>query len=108
MTASTLLPYLVTRMANKYRNSLHCTDVGPNAGLSAINHFSLSKPVKALDYPIMKQANLWAHCGQVESSSTTYMLKESATFEDYIRQGESWSHYIDRKIYGKSILLYKC
>jgi len=34
-----------------------------------------------------------------------HIVVPNATFEDYIRQGERWSHYIDkkRKIHGGSI-----
>ena len=54
-TVSTLLSYLIGAAANEWKSLRHSADVGPSAGLVSVDHSSLSKHMKALDYAIIKQ-----------------------------------------------------
>src|SRR3954467_6960817 len=54
-TVSTLISYLVTAAANEWKSLRHSADVGPSAGLVSVDHSSLSKHMKALDYAIIKR-----------------------------------------------------
>ena len=53
-TVSTLISYLVTAAANEWKSLRHSADVGPSVGLISVDHSSLSKHMKSLDYEIMK------------------------------------------------------
>lgn len=54
-TVSTLLSYLVSAAAHEWKSLRHCADVGASVGLVSIDHSSLSKHLKALNYEIMKR-----------------------------------------------------
>lgn len=53
-TISTLISYLVSSAANEWKSLRHAADVGASFGLVSVDHSSLSKHMKALDYAIMK------------------------------------------------------
>nr|WP_146553664.1 IS4 family transposase [Rummeliibacillus sp. SL167] len=54
-TVSTLLSYLVAAAANEWKSLRHSADVGASFGLVSVDHSSLSKHMKALDYAIIKR-----------------------------------------------------
>ena len=54
-TVSTLISYLINAAANEWKSLRHSADVGPSVGLVSVDHSSLSKHMKALDYAIIKQ-----------------------------------------------------
>lgn len=54
-TARTLISYLVTAAANEWKSLRHSADVGPSVGLISVDHSSLSKHMKSLDYAIIKR-----------------------------------------------------
>jgi len=54
-TVSTLISYLVTAAANEWKSLRHSADVGPSAGLVSVDHSSLSKRMKAIDFVIIKR-----------------------------------------------------
>ena len=54
-TVSTLISYLVSAATNEWKSLRHAADVGPSSGLISVDHSSLSKHMKGLDYAIMKR-----------------------------------------------------
>ena len=54
-TVSTLISYLTCAAADEWKNLCHSADVSPSVGLISVDHFSLSKHMKALDYAIIKR-----------------------------------------------------
>ncbi len=54
-TVSLLISYLIHAEANEWKSQQYAADVGRSAGLATLDHSSLSKHTKALDYAIMKQ-----------------------------------------------------
>ena len=54
-TVSTLISYLVSAATNEWKSLRHAADVGPSSGLVSVDHSSLSKHMKAMDYAIMKR-----------------------------------------------------
>ncbi|WEZ06598.1 IS4 family transposase [Priestia flexa] len=54
-TVSTLICYLIGAATNQWKSLRHAADVGPSVGLVSIDHSSLSKHMKALNYAIMKR-----------------------------------------------------
>jgi hypothetical protein len=54
-TVSTLISYLIGAATNEWKSLRHAADVGPRAGLVSVDHSSLSKHMKAMDYAIMKR-----------------------------------------------------
>ena len=54
-TVSTLISYLTSAAINEWKSLRHSADVGPSSGLVSVDHSSLSKHLKALDYGIMKR-----------------------------------------------------
>ncbi|MED4292705.1 IS4 family transposase [Priestia megaterium] len=54
-TVSTLISYLIGAATNEWKSLRHAADVGPSFGLISIDHSSLSKHMKALNYAIMKR-----------------------------------------------------
>ncbi|AQQ55466.1 IS4 family transposase [Planococcus lenghuensis] len=54
-TVGTVISYLAGAAANEWKSLRHAADVGPGSGLVAVDHSSLSKHLKALDYAIMKR-----------------------------------------------------
>ena len=56
LTVGKLIEYLVTAAASQWKGYRHCGDVGASAGLVDIDHSTLSKKMKELDYQLMKQA----------------------------------------------------
>lgn len=53
--AFVLLSYLIHAAANEWKSLRHTADVGASIGLISVDHSSLSKHLKALDYAIMKR-----------------------------------------------------
>ena len=56
LTVGKLIEYLVTAAASEWKGYRHCGDVGTSAGLVDIDHSTLSKKMKNLDYGLMKKA----------------------------------------------------
>ena len=56
LTVGKLIEYLVTAAASEWKGYRHCGDVGTSAGLVDIDHSTISKKMKKLDYRLMKQA----------------------------------------------------
>lgn len=54
-TVSTLLSYLISAATNEWKSLRHAADVGPSTGLVSVDHSSLSKHMKVMDYAIMKR-----------------------------------------------------
>lgn len=54
-TISTLISYLIGAAANEWKSFRHAADVGPSAGLVSVDHSSLSKHMKTLNYAIVKR-----------------------------------------------------
>lgn len=54
-TVSTLISYLVGAAAHEWKSLRHVADVAPSMGLLSVDHSSLSKRLKDLDYHIMKR-----------------------------------------------------
>ncbi|MEH7153118.1 IS4 family transposase [Bacillus thuringiensis] len=54
-TVSTVISYLISAATNEWKSLRHAADVGPSVGLISVDHSSLSKHMKALDYAIMKR-----------------------------------------------------
>lgn len=54
-TVSTLISYLIGAATNEWKSLRQAADVGPSTGLVSVDHSSLSKHLKALDYGIMKR-----------------------------------------------------
>lgn len=54
-TVSTLISYLIGAATNEWKSLRHAADVGASNGLVSVNHSSLSKHLKALDYGITKR-----------------------------------------------------
>ena len=54
-TVSTLISYLISAAANEWKSLRHAADVGPSSGLVSVDHSSLSKHMKAMDYAIIKR-----------------------------------------------------
>ncbi|MGN4752459.1 IS4 family transposase [Bacillus cereus] len=54
-TVSTVISYLISAATNEWKSLHHAADVGPSVGLISVDHSSLSKHMKALDYAIMKR-----------------------------------------------------
>ncbi|MBE1556558.1 hypothetical protein H4683_003683 [Filibacter limicola] len=54
-TVSTVISYLISAATNEWKSLRHAADVGPSIGLVNVDHSSLSKHMKALDYAIMKR-----------------------------------------------------
>jgi hypothetical protein len=54
-TVSTLISYLIGAATNEWKSLRHAADVGPSTGLISVDHSSLSKHLKTLDYGIMKR-----------------------------------------------------
>ena len=54
-TVSTLISYLVSAATNEWKSLRHAADVGPSSGLVSVDHSSLSKHMKVMDYAIMKR-----------------------------------------------------
>jgi len=50
-----LISYLIGAAKNEWKSLRHAADVGPSNGLVSVNHSSLSKYLKALDYGIIKR-----------------------------------------------------
>lgn len=50
-----LLSYLIHAAANEWKSLRHAADVGTSVGLVSIEHSSLSKHMKALDYAMIKR-----------------------------------------------------
>lgn len=54
-TVSTLISYLIGAATNEWKSLRYAADVGPSTGLVSVDHSSLSKHLKALDYGIIKR-----------------------------------------------------
>lgn len=54
-TVFTLISYLVSSAANEWKSLRHAADVGASFGLVSVDHSSLSKHMKSLDYAIIKR-----------------------------------------------------
>jgi Transposase DDE domain len=54
-TVSTLISYLTYAAANEWKSLRHAADVGESAGLVSVDHSSLSKHLKSLNYGIIKR-----------------------------------------------------
>lgn len=54
-TVSTVISYLISAATNEWKSLRHAADVGPSIGLVSVDHSSLSKHMKTLDYAIMKR-----------------------------------------------------
>lgn len=54
-TVSTLVSYLISAAANEWKSLRHAADVANKFGLVSVDHSSLSKHMKALDYAIIKR-----------------------------------------------------
>lgn len=54
-TVSTVISYLISAATNEWKSLRHAADVGPSIGLISVDHSSLSKHMKTLDYAIMKR-----------------------------------------------------
>ena len=54
-TVPILISYLIGAATNEWKSLRHAADVGPSNGLVSVNHSSLSKYLKALDYGIIKR-----------------------------------------------------
>ncbi|MGE7092471.1 IS4 family transposase [Lysinibacillus sp. NPDC048646] len=54
-TVSTLISYLVGAATHEWKSLRHAADVAPSVGLDSVDHSSLSKRFKDLDYHIMKR-----------------------------------------------------
>ena len=54
-TVSTLISYLISAATNEWKSLRHAADVGPSSGLVSVDHSSLSKHMKAMDYAIIKR-----------------------------------------------------
>lgn len=54
-TVSTLLKYLIGAATNEWKSLRHAADVGSSNGLVSIDHSSLSKHLKTLNYGIIKR-----------------------------------------------------
>jgi len=54
-TVPILISYLIGAATNEWKSLRHAADVGPSNGLVSVNHSSLSKHLKALDYGIIKR-----------------------------------------------------
>lgn len=50
-----LISYLIQAAANAWKSLRHAADVGASLGLAKLEHSSLSKHLKSLDYKIMKR-----------------------------------------------------
>lgn len=55
LTAGKLIEYLVTAAASEWKGYRYCGDVGTSAGLVDVDHSTLSKKMKELDYQLMKE-----------------------------------------------------
>lgn len=56
LTVGKLIEYLVTAAASEWKGYRHCGDVGTSAGLVDVDHSTISKKMKELDYRLMKKA----------------------------------------------------
>lgn len=54
-TVSTLISYLIGAATNEWKSLRHAADVDPSTGLVSVDHSSLSKHLKALNYGIIKR-----------------------------------------------------
>lgn len=54
-TVSTVISYLISAATNEWKSLRHAADTGPSAGLIPVDHSSLSKHMKSLDYAIIKR-----------------------------------------------------
>lgn len=54
-TINVILSYLIHSAANEWKSLRHAADVGRSLGLTAVDHSSLSKHLKRLDYAIVKR-----------------------------------------------------
>ena len=54
-TVSTVISYLISAATNEWKSLRHAADVGSSIGLVSVDHSSLSKHMKSLDYAIMKR-----------------------------------------------------
>jgi hypothetical protein len=54
-TVSTLISYLIGAATNEWKSLRHAADVGPSTGLVSVDHSSLSKHLKILNYGIVKR-----------------------------------------------------
>ncbi|WP_427108270.1 IS4 family transposase [Lysinibacillus xylanilyticus] len=54
-TVPILISYLIGAATNEWKSLRHAADMGPSNGLVSVNHSSLSKHLKALDYGIIKR-----------------------------------------------------
>lgn len=54
-TVATVMTYLIHAATHEWKSLRHAADVGPSVGLISIDHSSLSKHMKRLDYAIMKR-----------------------------------------------------
>jgi hypothetical protein len=54
-TVSALISYLINAATNEWKSLRHAADVGPSSGLVSVDHSSLSKHIKIMDYAIMKR-----------------------------------------------------
>ncbi|SFP79949.1 Transposase DDE domain-containing protein [Halolactibacillus halophilus] len=54
-TVAVILSYLVHSAANEWKSLRHAADVGRSVGLTAVDHSSLSKHLKGLNYAIVKR-----------------------------------------------------
>ncbi|MGE6371027.1 IS4 family transposase [Planococcus kocurii] len=55
-TVGKLIEYLVTAAASEWKGYRHCGDVGSSAWLVDVDHSTISKKMKELDYQLMKKA----------------------------------------------------
>lgn len=74
---STLISYLVGAATYEWKSMRHAADVAPSVGLVSVDHSSLSKRLKELDYLIMKRI-LEVMIGKLNRSAkrTISMTKE--------------------------------
>ena len=56
LTVGQLIEYLVIAAASEWKGYRHCGNVGKSAGLVKIDHSTISKKMKELDYRLMKEA----------------------------------------------------
>lgn len=54
-TVSTVISYLIGAATHEWESLRHAADVGPCIGLVSVDHSSLSKHLKSLNYAIMKR-----------------------------------------------------
>lgn len=56
LTVGKLIDYLVTAAASEWKDYCHCGDVSTSAGLVNVDHSTISKKMKEVDYQLMKKA----------------------------------------------------